>query len=425
MFSETSGIVKLILSVLLFPLFFQDAFISFAWGPDDQIWVMIGKRLFLLLPAFAIILGCWVSTACLLTVLVRQKRTEFLTVLLITWWDLGRSIVSFWGGIFKFALNLATALLGILKIVVLGVWSIIQEIIFMPFRLIRIVGQNVVRSPIPWIAVFLTVFWCLIEALIFTYVTTPLVVDTFSNITGENLQVNLIRIPLFIFLFFVILGSYAVLSTLVNSVKSKNISSILGIGAIETVVLFVEVVFLYREFVDSLVPWFAQYSENFELGIFGTLAISCFVWFGIRSLSWFLFAGPGTPTIMSIIQGKGIEVSSHAGLAQSHFLGSSSEFMNKIKDDASWIKDKGEELLASIMLPPLQVVAAALNFCTLLLTSNHLFGLPFKNMEAIANTKILIDNISSKSPRKSPRKTVQEIAEEKIPERVQEKELIN
>ena len=60
------------------------------------------------------------------------------------------------------------------------------------------------------------------------------------------------------FLFFVVMGSYAVLSTFVDSFKSKSFQQILGIGVIEVIVLFVEVVFLYREFVDSLVPWFAS-----------------------------------------------------------------------------------------------------------------------------------------------------------------------
>ena len=409
-----SGIAKFVLTLLLFPMFFQNAFVSFAWGAGDQLWLMIGKRLFLLLPVLAIILGCWVTIGCLMTLVFRQDRREFLTVSLITWWDLGKTIVSFWGGVFKFIFNLSAALLGLLRVIVLGIWSVIQEVFFMPLRLIMSVGQNVVSSPIPLIAVFLTVFWCLIEALIFTYVTTPLVVDTFSNITGEQLGINFIRIPLYIFLLFVILGSYAVLSTMVDAFKSKNISTILGIGVIEIIVLSVEVVFLYREFVDSLVPWFAQYSENFELGIFGTMAIACLVWFGIRSLSWFLFASHGTPTIMTVIQGKGIEIPGRGEVSKGRFFEISFEFMNKVKEDTSWIQAKGEELLASIMLPPLQIVAAGVNFCTLLIINNHLFELPFKNMENITNTKVLIDNVSNRSSSKGSRRRVQERFQEPV-----------
>jgi hypothetical protein len=397
MLNGTSGLVKFVLSVLFFPMFFQTAFIEFAWGTYDAFWISLAKKIFLLLPVFAIILGCWVTIACLLTVVIRQKRQQFLIALFVTWWDLGKSVVSFWGGIFKFTFNFLVALLSLLKVVVLGLWAIVQEILFMPFRLIQNVGRNVVSSSVPWIAVFLTLFWSLVEAVIFTYVTTPLVVDTFSNITGEQLSASFVRIPLFIFLLFIVLGSYAVLSTMVEVVKNKNISAILGIGVIEIVALFVEVVFLYREFVDSLVPWFAQYSENFELGIFWTLAISCFVWFGIRSLSWFLFASHGTPTIMSIIQGKGVSILGQNSVSRSRMLSLSTEFMNTIKSDSEWIQSKGEVLLASIMLPPLQVVAASINFLTLLITSKHLFELPFTSIEDIKKSGVLIEGIAAKT----------------------------
>lgn len=398
MYNSTSGIWQYVLSILFFPLLFQSGFIDFAWGASDPFWLMAGKRVFILLPVLAIILGCWVTIACALTILVRQNRTEFATGIIITWWDLGKSIVYFWGGILKFFLNLAVALIELGKIVVLGMLSLLQELIYTPFRLLRSVSRNVLSSPVPWIAVFMTFFWCIIEATIFTYVTTPLVVDVFSNITGENLSINLIRIPLFLFLLFIIMGSYAVLSTFVDSFKKKNVSSILGIGVIEMVVLFVEVVFLYREFVDSLVPWFAQYSENFELGIFGTLAISCFVWFGIRSLSWFLFAAHGTPTILYLIQGKGIVVFNQSELKGSYLRSISPEFMEKIKAEVTWMRDKGEELLASLMLPPLQVVAAGINFCTMLLLSKHLFDLPFKSISAIASSKSLLRKIDDSRP---------------------------
>ena len=395
MFIETNSIIRFILSVLLFPTFFQTLFLDFVWGEGDEFWVMLAKRLFLLLPAMAVIAGCWLTIPSLFTVIFRHKRREFITALVITWWDLGKSIVSFWGGIIKFVVSLIGGLIGLVKMIIFGLWSVLQEILFLPFRLLRSAGQSVVSSPVPWIAVFLTFFWCVIEAVIFTYVVSPLVADTLSNITGEQLSGTLLRIPLFIFLFFVVLGSYAVLSNFVAAVKSKSISNIAAIGVIEFVVLFVEVVFLYREFVDSLVPWFAQYSEGFELGIFWTLAIACLAWFGIRSISWFLFAAHGTPTILSVIQGKGLGVTIQAEQAGTRFVAFSGEYMKKIKEDAEWTKAKGDELLAAFMLPPLQVVAAAINFCILLVSGKHLFALPFTSIESILSSSVLLDRLAS------------------------------
>jgi hypothetical protein len=314
----------------------------------------------------------------------------------MTWWDLGKSIISFWGGIFKFAFMLTMGLLGLLKVLILGIWSMIQEILLTPFRLLKSLGQSVVTSNVPWIAVYLTILWAIIEATIFTYVTTPLVLDTLSNITGESLSITLIRFPLFIFLFFIVLGSYAVLSTMIDVVKEKKFSAILGIVVIEIIVLMVEVLFLYREFVDSLVPWLAQYSEGFELGVFWTLAISAFAWFGIRSLSWILFAAHGTPLIMNVIQGKGLNSkNSSANQKAPRMVDISFDFMERIKKDSQWIQDKSEEVLASFMLPPLQVVAAALNFLTLLFVGKHLFDLPFKKFSDIKDTSNIIQSVSA------------------------------
>lgn len=398
--NDSGSITQYILYILLFPALFQGAFIEFTWAAGDPVVLMGAKRIFLLLPALAFILGCWITVPALLTTIFRHNRQAYVMTLFITWWDMGKAIVSFWGGIIRFLFYFVVALLEMLKLLVLGIWSVIQTIVLMPFKLLGDASKRVVGSKVPWIAVFLTLFWVLVEAIIFTYVTTPLVLDTLSNITGEQLSVTLVRIPLFTFLFFIVLGSYAVLSTFVDSVKKKNISQIIGITVIEIIVLFVEVIFLYREFVDALVPWFALYAENFQMGMTGILLISTFMWFGIRSLSWFLFAAYGTPTIMSIIQGKGMNVK-EADSKEKNKASSSPDyangFMETLKKDADWVQDKGQELLAAFMLPPLQVIAASVNFLTLLINGVHLFELPFKTMEDIKPSNVLIETLSKKS----------------------------
>ena len=400
MLNDTSALVQMILAVLLFPMYFQEAFLTFAWGVGDPFWIMMAKRIFLLLPVAAIIFACWLSVASLVTLIVRQNRKQYVTAVFLTWWDLGKAIAAFWGGFFKFIFYLAISLLALLKVLALGLWSILIDILFTPFRLIRSGFGNLANSQVPWIAVFLTLFWSVIEAVIFTYVTTPLVMDTFSNITGEELGEYFIRVPLFIFMLFVILGSYAVLSNFVDVLKSKNIPAIAAIAVIEIVVMLVEVVFLYREFVDALVPWIAQYSEGFEPGIWTILAIATFAWFGIRSLSWFLFAAAGTPTIMSIIQGKGsgaMESGQKPKQTAVDYGGVTSRFMARIKSDADWVREKSEEVLGAFMLPPLQVLAAAVNFCTLLVNGYHIFELPFNNLRSISDSGKLIARLSSKA----------------------------
>ncbi len=391
---NTESIFKLVFSILFFPTFFQKAFVVFTWGAGDYFWIMLLKRIFLLLPVMAFIAGCWITITSLITLLFRPNRQNFFVALIITWWDLGKTIFSFWAGIIKFVFILLHSFLVLLKIAVLGLWSIIQTILIFPFRFLGRLGKNFFGSSVPVIAIILTVLWCIIEASIFTFVTTPLVIDVFSNITGDQLREYAIQIPLFIFLFFIVLGSYAVLSTFLDTVKSKKISSIFGITVIEIVVLLVEVLFLYREFVDALVPWFAQYSDNFDLGIIGTLAIACFVWFGIRSLSWFLFASYGTPTLLKIIQGKAIIEKDKATTLKPLPEDKMTSFFKAIKNETEWAKQRGEEIISSIMLPPLQIIAATINFAILLITSKHLFELPFNSFADITSSKSIISNIA-------------------------------
>ena len=302
------SIGSIVLSVLFFPTFFQKTLMEFCWGAGDPALVAGAKRVFLLLPTGAVILCLWVSILCLLTVIVRQKRVEFLKAFFVTWWDLLKSIFAYWGGFFKFLLVLVASLYGLARAMVLGLWFIIQDILLVPFRLIKSVAKNAATPGVPWIAVVLTFFWCLVEAVVFTYVMTPLVMDTLANLTGGELSEGVIRIPLFLFMLFLILGSYAVLSAWTEALKTRNVPAILKISMVEAVAAFVEVLFLYRELVDSLVPWFAQHtSKDFDLGMGGTLALGFLAWLGVRGMTWFLFASHGVPIITAIIQGTGLK----------------------------------------------------------------------------------------------------------------------
>jgi hypothetical protein len=99
---------------------------------------------------------------------------------------------------------------------------------------------------------------------------------------------------------------------------------------------------------------------------------------------------------MRVIQGKGIKLTGRSKVARARFFEISGEFWNKIRAEQEWGRKTGEELLASFMLPPLQVVAASINFCTLLLITNHLFPLPFKDISAIKYSEHLISGLSQK-----------------------------
>lgn len=156
-----------ILRSLFFPLLFQNDFLHFAWGAYDPFWVMLMKRTLLLLPVLAILLGLWSTILCFLSVIIREQRREFVTTIFITWWDLGRSILTFWGGIFKFFFTLIGSGFGMLRFLVVGFWAILQDFFMAPFRMVQNAAGNLLKPGIPWIAVSLTLIWCILEAVIF------------------------------------------------------------------------------------------------------------------------------------------------------------------------------------------------------------------------------------------------------------------
>ena len=99
----------------------------------------------------------------------------------------------------KFLFVFVTAVLALLKLIVLGILVLIQDLFFIPIQLLKNLGVGIFYAGIPWVALVLTLVWCLIEATVFTFVTTPLVMDTLSNLTGESISETLLKIPLFSF----------------------------------------------------------------------------------------------------------------------------------------------------------------------------------------------------------------------------------
>src|SRR5258708_5673795 len=162
--------------------------------------------------------------------------------------------------------------------------------------------------------------------------------------------------------------------------------------------MFVEIVFLYREFVDGLVPWCAQHtSGKFELGIGGTLAIAGLVWLGVRSLSWFLFAGAGTPTILAIISGQGVAPPG-LGAAPQEFKLFSDGFSAHLRQEFEWAGEEGSKVLDAFLVPPMQVVAAALNFITLLTSNRHMLDLPLHTVSDFKDARTLTAEMNEAPP---------------------------
>lgn len=103
------------------------------------------------------------------------------------------------------------------------------------------------------------------------------------------------------------------------------------------------------------------------------------------------------PTVMAIIQRTGLDldpkVKNSAGKQKEDrrlIFEYIHEAIDYLKRDVDWIHQKGDEVLSAFVLPPMQILAGCINFCTLLVSGGHLFDLPFKSIKDILDARALM-----------------------------------
>jgi hypothetical protein len=112
---------------------------------------------------------------------------------------------------------------------------------------------------------------------------------------------------------------------------------------------------------------------------------------GIRGMTWFLFGRFGTPTLLSIISGRGIVDAPPAPQdKEAEIFAWTKAMIAHVKAEIGWFRTTGKELLEAYILPPLQLVAATINFFTVFVTGRHLFRLPLKSLHAFMETGELL-----------------------------------
>jgi hypothetical protein len=70
----------------------------------------------------------------------------------------------------------------------------------------------------------------------------------------------------------------------------------------------------------------------------------------------------------------------------------------ELKREIDWLHTKSEELLDYLVLPLLNVAAAALNFGMVLVASRQVFSLPFKHAKEITETWHILQSLHVQTP---------------------------
>jgi hypothetical protein len=230
----------------------------------------------------------------------------------------------------------------------------------------------------------------------------PTVTELLADLVGGESVARYTGPILYFFLLLLIMGSFACVQTLMDAVKKREWKYIVQMVVVELFVMFFEVVFLYRELIDALTPWIAQ-STGMKLGLGVTLALSSFGWIGIRGMTWFLFGQFGTPPMLAFISRRPMVDEAPArhtnGKAQPAWW---RQPVAELKEEIEWLHTKSEELLDYLVLPVLQLAAAAVNFGMVLVSARQVFSLPFKDGSEVTQTWHILQNLHLHTPPRKP-----------------------
>ncbi len=380
----------------------------FLYSPSA--WAAAGKYVFLLFPILLLVAAVWCTQVSLYTVPFRSKRIHFAQKMLFAWWDAARAVMLYWVGIVRFVWVAVGWILTLIRLALRLVMETLRQIVVAPFSMTGRLSRSYFQPGVPWVAFLMLVFWCALEATIFTYTLFPTVSEVLGDLVGVDLP-GYSGTVLFLFLLMLILGSFACLQVLVDTIRKKEFRFLIQMVLVELFVMFFEVMFLYRELVDAVTPWIAQQTdERFRMGIGFTLSLAAFGWIGIRGMTWFLFGQFGTPPLLAFIsrrplsQQEGVPASGAPGLeAEAWWRAPLRDFNAEIE----WLHVRSDEILEYLTLPLLQVLAAGLNFAMILLTASPVMSLPLKGLHVLMRTRDMIGATRPKGQQDMPAEQAQ------------------
>lgn len=379
---EWSGAIEMLSTPISWIPAWHTAMINFAWFGGSAGEIVL-KRVLVMLPMLLIIAAIWTTMVSLYTLPFRSGRGGFLTAMLMAWWDAGRTIWFFWAGMVRVGVVLVGWVKGLIR---LG-FAMLKNAFQSPLNFLDWTSRNYFKPGVPWVAFLALIFWCVIEALIFTYTLRPTMTEVLAGITGFEPDPRFLTPLLWIFLFFLIMGSFACIQVLGEAVQKRAVGVIIQMTLVELSVIFFEVMFLYREMIDALTPWIAQQtSGGLQLGLWAVLSLAAFGWVGVRGMTWFLFGRFGTPALLAILARDTVKHAEPA-IAREATIDNLHGPMTALKAEAAWFQAEARKVFELMSLPVLQLLAAAVNFAVVTITSRPMFSLPFNSLdEVLAST---------------------------------------
>lgn len=364
------------------------------WIPEWQMWMMrelwygstvaevVLERALVLLPATLLIVGMWTTMLSLYTLPFRSGRGGFVTSLLMAWWDAGRMVWMYWSGFVRVGWAIVGWIYSLTRFGLRLFVNTIKGLFNSPLALLDWTSRSYFKPGMPWVAFLVLLLWTGVEATIFTFTLRPTLSEVLAGMTGFEPNPAVMAPLLFIFLFLLVAGSFACIQVMGEAITSRKIGGIVQMAIVESAVMLFEVMFLYRELIDSITPWIAQASGGeVQLGLASVLMLAGFGWMGVRGMTWFLFGRFGTPALIAILSRETIDQGSSASVPMPVQPDYWREPINALKAETEWFKKESREFFELLTLPVLQLLACAVNFAVVVVQSRPVFPLPFRHLD--------------------------------------------
>jgi len=384
-------VIDLVLAPIAWIPRMQEALIAFFVSPAAR-WTMALKYIFLLIPALLAVAAVWITMLSIYTLPFRASRVRYVSMMLLAWWDAARAVWLYWVGVGRVAAVAVGWAVSLVALAIRLVVSSVRQMVSIPLTMSGRVTQTYFQPGVPWVAFVMLLCWCVLEATVFTYTMIPTVSVVLSDLAGETEPARVTTGLLFVFLLLMVMGSFACLRSLVETLRKREFKFLAQMVVIEISVMFFEVMFLYRQFIDALTPWIAQ-ETGVVLGLRATMSLAAFGWVGIRAMTWFLFAQYGTAPLLAFIARRPLadveapEMFASVPAAPTVWWRSA---LDDFKQELEWLHTKGDQLLEYLALPALQLMAVGLNFVMMIVASRPAFNLPFRTLKDVTETRDLL-----------------------------------
>src|SRR5207245_7082710 len=115
--------------------------------------------------------------------------------------------------------------------------DVIRQVALTPVTMTERMTQTYFTPGVPWVAFVMLVFWCVLEAAIFSYTLMPTVTELLADLVGGESTARFTGPVLYFFLLLLIMGSFACVQTLMEAVKKREWKFIVQMVAVELFVM--------------------------------------------------------------------------------------------------------------------------------------------------------------------------------------------